>query len=483
MDLSIDDGVGMVLRENLDVLIEKVTPEIKATALEGEDSAFDGSLFSSFKYTDSTTPQSSRAAVAAGGRSSVESESFDMELGLSKKTYSGTEYTIEFNDMATSNTFNNFDYEYDSFAGVTMTKPLMNGAGRDVNLYSYKTASMDRDISVLRLQDMVIGTVARFELSYWDLVQATEELALKEESLRLAEVLFDESAKKLDAEVISRLELTQAEAGVASRKEAVVTARESVNKRESKLKRFITNDVFAMRRVRINPADDPALSEVPGLEEAIGNALLLRPDLRAAKLDVAKDDIKIKYRENGLHPEVDLEASYGYNGLGSSLDDSVSSMDSNPKWTVGVVLSYPLGNRGAKSDLKAATLEAKQAVLKVKVIEQDIITALGDAIDGMEASKQRFEAARVSTRLQEDSLEAEETKLEAGLSTALDVLELQEELEEARTSELSALIDFERERTRFLRAEGSLLLERGYSFGGKVAGGGNVADGVTEYGP
>jgi outer membrane protein TolC len=295
--------------------------------------------------------------------------------------------------------------------------------------------------------------------------------------LKLADSLLDLTQKKFEAEVVSRLELTQAEAGVASRKEALISAQKTVWERENELKLFISGDVYLLTDVEIIPKDPLILLTItPALDESIKKALELRPDYLEAKGEIEKKDLEIRFSENQVFPEIDIEASLGYNGFGVDFGDSIDNLENNPTWTVGVVFSYPLGNNTARSDLKIARMEAEEAILRLKRLEQVIILNLDIAIKDMETSRERYEAAKVSTMLAEDALEAEEVKLEAGLSTTHNVLEFQEELEEARTVEIAALIDYKKALTGFFKQEGSLLVEKGieiagedlYRHGGKV---------------
>jgi outer membrane protein TolC len=469
LELSIDEGIEMVLENNLDIVIQRISPRVEQARIEKEEGVFDKSLFASLEWEDSTTPLNARSTVAAGGRTDVEAETYIANMGVSSLTQLGTEYSLEVSDMWRANTFNNFDFEHDTFAGVRITQPVLKDYGPVATRFRIDLAGKDRDISLHRLKEKIMDTVAGFELAYWDLVLAREELDVKIESLKLAEFLLELTLKKFEAEVVARLEVTQAEAGVASRKEAVISARKTVWERENALKSFISGDVYKLKDVEIVPRDPPQLSPVrPGLEDSVKKALGLRPEYLEVKSEIEKRDLEIRYAKNQFFPEIDVEASLGYNGFGVDFGDSLDNLDNNPTWSVGVVFRYPLGNNTARGDLKIARIEAEEAFLQLKLLEQEIILNLDNAIKEIQASRERYEAARVSTTLAEDALEAEEIKLDAGLSTTHNVLEFQEELEEARTVEIAALIDYKKALTGLFREEGSLLEEKGIEMAGDL---------------
>lgn len=461
--LSLEEGKLMVLKKNLDITIQRITPRIEDARIDKEKGVFDPSISGSLKLGGSTTPFSTRSSVAAGGRSISESEAYTINTGISGKSHQGAEYSFEFNNTRTKDTFNQFQSEYDAFGGITVTQPLLKDFGRDVSSFNIHIAQKNRAISISDLEQRVIDTITEFKNAYWDLVLAIEDLKVKQESLRLAESLLDLNRKKLRAEVIAPLEVTQAEAGVASRKEDVIIAQRIVKERENTLKRLLSDDVHTMKGVEILPVDVPQVVQVsPDHDEmAIQEALMSRPDYQKAKVEIEKKQITIKYAENQRFPRIDLEASYGLNGLGDSFRDSLEDMEGKPEWQLGVVLKLPLGNRSAKGDLRIARLEANQALLNLKRLEQEIVVEVENAIKEIEANKERIEATKVSTRLAKESLRAEELKLKEGLSTSHNLLQFQEKLEEAKSREITALIDYNKSIVEFSRIKGTILKEEG----------------------
>ena len=465
LKLSIEEGMLMVLEKNLDIAIERIAPMVEEARIYKEKGAFDPVFSGSFQRDDASAPLGSRSSVAAGGRNIVESEVYSLNTGISGKLSPGTGYSMEFEDTWTGNTFNRFRTEYDSFAGIKITQPLLKGAGFDVNRFNIRIAQKNKDISVNELKKRVIDTLAEFKKAYWDMVLAIEDVKVKEESLKLAEYLLGLSRKRLKAEVVSPLEVTQAEAGVASRREAVIMARKNVNEKENALKRLITNDIYALRDINIVPTDTPVAAPVIlDPEESIRHGLANRLDYKEMKIEVEKKDITVQYARNQEFPNIDLEASYGFNGLADSFGDSLREMDDNPQWTLGVVMKFPIGNRAAGGDLRVARLEAKKSLLNLKKLEQEILVEIDNAIRELDMNKQRIEVTKVSTKLARESLRAEEIKLKAGLSTSHNVLEFQEDLAEARSREISAVIDYNKSQVELSRVKGMLLEEEGISF-------------------
>ena len=150
-----------------------------------------------------------------------------------------------------------------------------------------------------------------------------------------------------------------------------------------------------------------------------------------------------------------------FNGLGDSFSKSFNGLEANPEWSVGILFSYPLGNRAAKGDLEAARLRSRQAVLKLKRLEQEIVIGLVAAMRNLEIGKMRLEAADEAVRLAGETLDAEEKKLEAGRSTTFNVLKIQEDLLLARLKKLDAVSEYNASLVAFYMEKGTLLEELG----------------------
>lgn len=458
MFLSLKDGVVKVLENNLDITIERVSPEIAEAGILAEEGAFDLSLFGSMQRQDVMTPLSARESVSLGGLSTVDSTTYSLETGVTGKSRYGTEYTLEVRNDWTSETLNSFNYEYVSFTGFTITQPLLKGFGRDSNIAELKIAQKDRDISVHRLKQKILDTVSEFGLKYWDLVRVREELKVRVESQNLAGTLFEINRKKLSAGAISALEVVQAEAAAAARKDDVIVALKSVKDTENAIKILIASDVHAIKDTEIIPSSDsPLKAEPEGYDESVKKAVTTRPDYRETIAVIDKGRLQTVFAEDQKLPEVDLEASYGFNGIGESFSSSFD-LDS-PEWTIGLSFSYPIGNRAAVGALTASRLETDQAVLRLRRLEQQIILNVDNALKDIESGRIRLEAARVATNLTRESLVAEEKKLSAGRSTTFNVLRIQEDLAKARLNEIAAVSDLNKAIITYYREKGTLLDE------------------------
>ena len=406
------------------------------------------------KRQDVMTPLSAGKRLF-GGLSTLESTTYSLETGVTGKSRYGTEYTLEVRNDWTSETLNNFDYEYQSFTGFTVTQPLLKGFGEDSNIAELKVARKDRDISVHRLKQKILDTVAEFGLKFWDLVRVREELKVRVESQNLAGTLFEINRKKLSAGAISALEAVQAEAASAARKDDVIVALKSVKDTENAIKMLIATDLHAIKDTEIIPSpDSPLKAEDQGYEESVKKAVATRPDYRETIAVIDKGRLQAVFAEDQKRPEVDLEASCGYNGIGDRFSSSFD-LDS-PEWTIGLSFSYPIGNRAAVGALTAARLTTDQAVLRLRRLEQLIILNIDNALKDISSGRARLEAARGGKPTRVARGRREEAS--AGRSTTFNVLRIQED-SKARLNEIAAVADLNKAIITYYREKGTLLDE------------------------
>jgi outer membrane protein len=124
---------------------------------------------------------------------------------------------------------------------------------------------------------------------------------------------------------------------------------------------------------------------------------------------------------------------------------------------VGLVLSFPLSNKGPRNAYKATKAEREQAMLRLQQFEQNVMVQIDDAIKRAQTSLQRVQATRSAREYAEAALQAEQRKLEAGKSTSFVVLQLQRDVTAARSEEIRALTDYNKSLAQEAFAEGASL--------------------------
>ncbi len=467
LQLSLKDSIGRALQKNFEIQVERFNPQIRDQDIVREEAAFDLSVFADANANFERTP--SISALSQIEERQVESQVAD--VGVRQRFKTGTEYGVSFETIRSKDNaaFIRFAPAYTPRLNLTLRQNLLKNFGVNTNTTAIRVARNDREVSEFAFKDQVIQTISEVQNLYWEFVFSIQDLEVKHQSLGLAQDLLRKNRIQVEVGTLAPIEIIQAEASVASREADVIVAERLAQDNEDLLKRVINLDPGEWD-VPLEPTDEPPFEEKsPALKENYQAALKNRPDHAQAKLDLETKTLEVSFERNQLLPTVDLKGSFGLNGLEDSFTESLSDFGTGDffSWEVGVAFDYPFGNRVAKSRLTQRRLEVNQAQTSLDSLEQQIFLEVREAVRRVETDQKRVSATRAARVLSERKLEAEEKKLEVGLSTSFNVLEFQEDLAESRSDETRSITDYNRSLVSLDRTVGLTLeqhqiqLERG----------------------
>jgi outer membrane protein TolC len=113
-------------------------------------------------------------------------------------------------------------------------------------------------------------------------------------------------------------------------------------------------------------------------------------------------------------------------------------------------------------------LALEQGLAELEQLQLQIVTEVRAAARRVETAAKQIESARVSLRLEERNLDAERKRYENGMSSSFRVLEIQEDLTQARSREVTAVTAYRRAIAELYRAIGVLLEQKGVELEGAV---------------
>ncbi|MGH9391987.1 MAG: TolC family protein, partial [Vicinamibacteria bacterium] len=126
-------------------------------------------------------------------------------------------------------------------------------------------------------------------------------------------------------------------------------------------------------------------------------------------------------------------------------------------WSLGLNVSYPLGNSQAQAQHSQAQVAARQQRARIDSSEILISQEVRQAARAVDTNRKRIDATRVARELAAKRLEAEQKKFEVGMSTSFLIVQAQRDLAQAAANELRALIDYNKAIVAFERARGTIL--------------------------
>ena len=477
VELTLDNAVERALDRNLDLAVERLTPQTYDYSLAGLDATFHPNLISTFGTRSQTT--FTRSQTAGGDILSTDTLTANNGVQQNLK-WGGGSYAVAFN--------NNRQEQSDLFATrnpvlntnlfMAFSQPLLRSFRTDAVRTQLKITKINQEMSETQLRATVVRTVANVRNAYWDLVYAIQAEEVAQNSLQLATKLVEDNRARVEVGTLAPLDVTQAEAEQANRRQTLAQARATHGTAELALKRLIVNGTEdPYWTANIEPVDRPTYStETVDVAGAVRRALSSRTDLEQSKKQVQSNDVSIKSLSDAQLPALDLTASYGLAGIGgtqfvrppgsalgaaptqiipSGFSDALGLLTDGraPSWNFQLNFSYPLGTSPAEAATARARLQQRQTIAQSRQLELQIATEVTNAALLVDSNRERLQAATAAKELADLRLSAEQSRFEVGLSTNFVVVHAQRDQRDAQNAELRALLDYRRAQVDFERVQ------------------------------
>jgi outer membrane protein len=498
VELTLDDATARALEKNLDIAVERLNPEIQDLNLARLQALYRPTVNSAVGHRAVVNPPTSQL----NGGTIVQNDTSTYNAGIAQNLkWGGGNVAVQFNNnkQVTSNIFANFNPTFNSTFNATLTQPLMRGFLIDGTRQQLKVTAINREISDISLKGTLATTVANVRNAYWELVYAVQAVDVARGSLDLAEKLVQDNKARVEVGTMAPLDVVQAEAEAATRRQAVTAAEAALGTSELTLKRLIVSGTDdPLWRSRITPIDRPEFRNDPlDVESAVRLSLQNRTDLLQARKTLDSNDVTMRFLHNETMPNVDLSANYSAQGLGgtqfirqgtglgSSIIGTVPGGYGDawrtltgrdyPTWNFQLNMSYPLGASAAEASYARAKVQRNQTAAQLRALELTVATEVTNNALQVESNLKRYEAAQVARELAQTRLQAEQSRFEVGLSTNFFVVQAQRDLATAQNTELRALLDYRKAQVDFDRSQ-QAPLNRGsavIAITGAGTGGGN----------
>ncbi|MCP4255991.1 MAG: TolC family protein [Planctomycetes bacterium] len=457
--LNLEQCRALTLENNLELKVQLISPAIAAEQVSEAEAVFESALTSNMVYSIGDTPSATGLDTVSGSQV----KNLYTDLGVQIPLRTGGTIRFDTADVRTrtdavGTSFNPF---YSSDLGVSISQPLLRGAGNRANTHAIRIAEYERQITDARTKLEVIRIIAAVDRVYWRLYAARKELEVRKKQYDLAETLNEQARRFVEAGDKSQVEIIRTEAGVAQQLEAIIIAENNLRDRQRGLKRTLNKTGLDMMTPTVLipvTEPDPVRYELEK-QQLVALALENRMEMLELELQIAEDISSIDYMHNQALPLVTMDYRYNVNGLGDSREDSVDLLFDKrfEDHRVGLSLLVPLGNEAAKSRLRQAFYQRRQRLATRNNREALIELEVLNAIDQLEANWQRIMASRQSAILDGRLFDAEKRQFELGLRTSTDVLQAQTNFANSQSSEILALAEYQIALVDLSYATGTLL--------------------------
>ena len=465
--LAIEDAVRMALENNLGIAAEKLNPQIQALGIARANAAYAPTLFSSLTRRNSTSPPTD-FNISGVGQAPTTNGNFSTQGGVQQNLkWGGANYQVSFDgSRTTTNAINSvFNPQLGSGLNAQFVQPLLRGFRIDALRQQLLTSQNNATIADIQLQQRITQTSRNVRAAYYQLIGSISGLEVAQQSLDVARTSLRNNQTRVEVGTMAPIDITTAEAEVASNEEAVIIQQANIEAAQDNLRSLLMNpNQPGFWEARFVPSEQPSLAprEI-NVDAAVQNALQNRTDLREFKKNMDNTDVTLRFAANQKLPAVDVTARYGLAGVagtrfsrgddGSLIDPSVRSFTDALRdvfgndfktWSFGLNISYPIGQSVADAAFAQAKIQQQQEKTSLAQLELAVTQSVRDAARQVNTNLRRVDATRRARELAEKRLEADNKRFSVGLATTFELLQSQRDLSRARQSELNAIIDYNR---------------------------------------
>ena len=348
-----------------------------------------------------------------------------------------------------------------SALSLGLNQSLLKGISPAFHLQGLWQAEIAVDTASVQRDKEMATVVADTLKAYWDLVAATQNVAIAEEGRTLAESQREVTQARIAAGDLAPIELLRIDETVATRSSEVLQAEQATEEAEGRLKMVLgipIDDELAY--ARLVPTDGVTLPLPERTHDgSLQIALTGNLDLQLARANLESQQIRWTADKHARLPTLDLNTSLTLNGRGFDLKESVDDVFARkfPDFQIGLSLAVPLPDVGAWHNARATGADVEAALLTMHQAEREVLAGIEGALLQIRSFEKQVDVAQVRIDLAEQTAAASEATYAVGRNTLRDVLEAQQALKSARQARVAAEVKALQSRVDLEVLRGTLL--------------------------
>jgi outer membrane protein TolC len=308
-----------------------------------------------------------------------------------------------------------------------------------------RRAGAAQAVAQARVEVAARGLNATVIQDYYAIASGIRKFANAQTSLREAEQFLDITTKQEKGGEAAHADVIKAQIQLQQRQRDLQDAQVAIEKAKIALGVLI----FPNFTVDFNIADDLATAELlPPVEEAKAKAVATSPDLKAARLGVEAAGYDTAVARYGYLPSFSLDFFYGLDANQLAATSSMapdSGRSTQPNYIVDnrqnlgysgqVTLNIPVWNWGAtRSKVKQAEFKEAQAKVDLSLAERTLQSNIAASHAEARAAQAQLDSLRSSVQLSVESLRLTLLRYQAGEAAALEVVDAQTTVTQARNA-------------------------------------------------
>ncbi len=343
---------------------------------------------------------------------------------------------------------------YGSAVGISLTQPLLRGAGYEVSHEALTQAERSFVYAIRDFEQYRENFAISVARTYYDLVSQQKTLVIEDANYQGA--VFDRGK----AEALYRVgrnteqEVYRARRREIEAKDQLIDARANYDRALDEFKILLGLPTTTLLDVQ----DSEAPYEPVRIREssAVAAARHNRLDLITQRQQVEDSERSLRIAENTLLPDVDLVARYDLAGT-----DTQASRAGPENWnaTLGLQMEIPLQRRSERNNLRSAQIALEQARRGYSLRLDQLDLEIRDALRRLKSTEERIGLQEEQIVQERAAVTVTEIRYESGKLDNRDLLEARQALVNAQNALIRLKVEHFIGRLSLLRDMGLFFVD------------------------
>jgi outer membrane protein TolC len=332
---------------------------------------------------------------------------------------------------------------------TTLGQPLFTGG---LLSSTYRLEQLGIDISKSNVEALKRDLILSVREGYFNILRFEKFVDVATQAVKQFEAQLEVAQAFFDVGLVAKNDVLQAEVRLANARQALVSAENNLALSKSSFNTLLRRDINSPLSV----VDILGYQPFPlKFDEALGEALLQRPEIRASELSIGQAKEAVKIAQSEYWPTLSLAGNYVRGSDAFYLNGDLR----DERWTIEGVATFTIFNWG-KTYYKVgeSKVRVNQAENSKNQLIDSIVLEVKQAYLEMLRAEKNVGVSEKSIEQAEENLRMNEERYKYQVATATDVLDAVVLLAQARVNYVSALADFNIAKAALDRAMGKMSL-------------------------
>lgn len=445
--LTLREAVLLALRYNPNIQNAELDRIIQRYQLRLAENAFE------LQYALAGTAMAERNNYSGAGNVTSKRYLAAPELGLKNKF--GGEFSLKMDNTVETVA------GYTPLVTLNYTQPLLRGFSKSVNEAGLLDAKDTEWFNQLSLKQSVIDQITQVITAYRALILSSNNYENRRKQLEDAKKSYEINEKRIASGQLEPAGNIQQGYQVESIKLLVEQAQND----------FKTASQELIKTIGLNPEmklavpDDIQIDKIklPNVDEAIDTALRHNTQYLALEIALRADERAYKVAKNQQLWQLDAIANAQTGIMTDVTQNNTGSRNiyngQNTTQSAGLVLKIPLHDLDRRNQLISAKIKLEKDRLNLLAAKRELITTVKNIVTNILSQAKQYHLAERQLTLATQSYNLEKKKRKAGISSALDVSNTQNQYIQAQSQLINSKISYLNQISALQRILGTTLTD------------------------